>query len=70
MDALPEITDVRRLTLRPGDTLVLRLAREPSMADVDRIRHIVQAALDTDAPVLVLGPGEDIEVIEQTGDGT
>lgn len=59
---LPEITDVKRLTLRPGDRLVVRTRYGPSMQEAAEIReHMDRYA--PGVPVLVLGPDEDIEVI-------
>jgi hypothetical protein len=63
---LPEITEVKRLTLRPGDSVIVRLEYDPSMDEVDGIQAGVLSALgrlDYVPPVLVLGPRMDIEVI-------
>jgi hypothetical protein len=59
---LPEIAEVKRLTVRPGDKLVVRLVRRPDEHEAHEIRERVQAILG--APVLVLGPDADLEVIE------
>lgn len=69
MDGLPEIAEVKRLTPRPGDTLVVRLHRRPDMWEASQIKAQVRAAVG-DVSVLVLGPEDDIEVIEHAGDGT
>lgn len=61
---LPEITEVKRLTIRPGDRLVVRLDRQPDMAEADEITGRVRALLGG-VPVLVLGPDADLEVIGQ-----
>lgn len=58
---LPEITEAKRLALRPGDSLAVRLDREPSDYDADRISQQVSAI--TGVPVIVLGPRMDIEVV-------
>lgn len=60
---LPEIAEVKRLTIRPGDTLIVRLGRYPDMAEVEEIRVRLTEVLGT-VPVIVLGPDEDIEVLE------
>jgi hypothetical protein len=58
---LPEITEAKRLTLSPGDSLAVRLDREPDQYEAHEIAERVRAI--TGVPVLVLGPGADIEVI-------
>lgn len=59
--SLPEITEAKRLALRPGDSLAIRLDREPDESEAyeiaSRVRRIVGV------PVLVLGPSMDVEVI-------
>jgi hypothetical protein len=60
---LPEITDVKQLTLRPGDRLVVRLARTPSMQQAHDIRMHMREYFAPGVPVLVLGPDEDVEII-------
>jgi hypothetical protein len=63
MSELPEITEVQRLRLEPGDALVIRLEREPSMAEADAIKERIRVVLGRDdLPVLVFGPGASIEV--------
>jgi hypothetical protein len=68
MSALPEVTEVKRLTIRPGDALVIRLDRFPDMAEAGEMQHMVRPAFG-DVPVLVLGPDADIEVVGQQGGG-
>ena len=64
MPDLPEIADVKRLTLRPGDSLVVRLARPPTDYDAATIKGRLRAILGRDdLPVLVIGPSDDIEVL-------
>jgi hypothetical protein len=69
MSDLPEITDVQRLTLKPGDRLVVRSPDRLSAQAADMIRQRVIAAfaLDPDAPVLVLPSGISVEVVEAGG---
>ena len=64
---LPEITEAKRLALRPGDSLAIRLDREPNMCEADEISRQVSAI--TGVPVLVLGPSMDVEVIGPEADG-
>lgn len=65
MSDLPEITEVQRLRLEPGDALVVRLEREPDMDEAARIKARVRATLGRDTvPVLVLGPGASLEVVD------
>jgi hypothetical protein len=63
MASLPEITDVKRLTIRPGDTLIVRLGHTPDMDEAGEIVTRLKELLGT-VPVIVLGPDEDIEVLE------
>jgi hypothetical protein len=65
--ALPEISEVRRLIVRPGDRLVLRCARQPTLAELDDIHEYMAKFAGPDVPVLVLGPGEDVEVVGPDG---
>lgn len=59
-----EIKEVRRLGLRPGDTLVLRCSRmmPPQVHDlmVEQARGLLG-----DHKVVVLGPGVDLEVLRE-----
>ena len=70
---LPEITAVERLTLRPGDALVIRLGQAKfSQQQADDIIGHVRALLrlDESVPVLILPAGASAEVIGQTGEIT
>lgn len=61
-DQPPEYESVRILRLQPGDTIVVRLAYEPSRPVI----HAVKAQLEPKFPgheILVLGPNEDIEIV-------
>lgn len=62
---LPEITEVKRLTLRPGDSLAIRLDREPTDCEAHEIATQVREL--TGVPVIVLPPGMDVEVISPDG---
>lgn len=58
---LPEITEVKRLTVHPGDRVIVRCVRDPNMHEAHEIKQKVEAVLGV--PVLVHGPSVDIEVI-------
>lgn len=66
---LPEITEVKRLALRPGDRVVVRLDRHPSDMEAHQLKLRVQAILGEDVPVLILPPEMDLEVLGPGGDG-
>lgn len=67
---LPEIAEVKRLVLRPGDRLVLRLDRDLDDQEAGMLMGRLRATLGEDVPVLVLGPGADIEVLGTEPDGS
>lgn len=66
---LPAIAEVKRLTLHPGDRLVVNLDRQPSDMEVHQLKLRLQAILGDDVPVLVLSPGIDLEVLGPAADG-
>jgi hypothetical protein len=63
---LPEITDVQRLTVKPGDRLVIRAAAKLDAATaahlLERVR--VGLGLPDDVHVVVLDSGMSVEVVE------
>lgn len=61
---LPEITDVQRLTLKPGDRIIVRTEARLDMATADYMRNRVRAhlGLADDFPVLILADGMTLEV--------
>ena len=61
---LPEVTEVRRWTLRPGDRLIVRVDHRIAAGDAGRIKDMVRVslALPGDFPVLLIEPGMDVEV--------
>lgn len=63
---LPEITEVKRLAIKPGDRLIVRLDHEPSQYEAHEMLSRLHALLGADVPVIVLAPGMDIEVLEGT----
>lgn len=60
---IPEVAEVRRLVIRPGDKLVLRLDHLVDESQWENLVRRLRAALGDDVPVLVLEPGADLEVI-------
>jgi hypothetical protein len=71
--SLPDVTEIRRWALQPGDRLIVSTSREISQQDTARIKQLVIAALALPAgfPVLVTGPGVNVEVgtVAQPGNG-
>jgi len=65
---LPEITEAKRLALRPGDSLAVRLDRVPNEYEAHAIAERVRGI--TGVPVLVLWPGVDVEVISPEPGGS
>lgn len=65
---IPEIADARRLRLRPGDVLALRLDCELYEGDADEIRARVREVFGWPVPVMILEPGAEIGVIGPAGD--
>ena len=58
---LPEITDVQRLAVMPGDGLIVRVPVRVDMATANRIKERVRQVFG-DVPVYVLDMGMSIEV--------
>jgi hypothetical protein len=71
--SLPEITEVKRLTIRPGDRIVVRLGSDLyDDADIDEIKRRLADMFDGlpyVPPVIVLGPDIDLEVAGPEADG-
>lgn len=66
---LPEITEVKRLAVRPGDRLVVKLDRDPTPDEADRIAGILRDLFEDEdyvPAILVVPAGTDVEVIEAT----
>jgi hypothetical protein len=63
---LPEITEVQRLTVKPGDRLIIRtdekLRADTAAYLLDRVRHGLD--LPDDVHVVVLDSGMSVEVVE------
>jgi hypothetical protein len=60
---LPEITEVQRVTLKPGDRLAVRVAGRITPQQADMIRQRVMATWPG-VPVLILDDSASLEVIE------
>jgi len=69
MADLPEITDVQRLALKPGDRLIIRtdekLRADTAAYLLEAVRY--RLALPDDVHAVVLDSGMSIEVVEAGG---
>lgn len=65
----PPIEEVRRLLLRPGETLVVKVADLLSADRAGDIRKYLQAIFGEEQKVLVLDGGVDLEVVRPTDAG-
>lgn len=63
---LPEITDVQRLILKPGDRLIVRTGAKLDTATAARMLEVVRArlGLPDDVRVVILDSGMSMEVVE------
>ena len=64
--SLPEITDVQRLRLEPGDALVVHLnAHELTESDALMVRTRARAGLGLaeDVPILILAAGQRLSLV-------
>jgi hypothetical protein len=63
-DSIPQVKDVTRLRLEPGDALVIRLETRPDEHDVHMIKERVRATFGRDdLPVLVTGPDVTVGMV-------
>lgn len=62
--SLPEITDVQRLTLKPGDRVIVRAPGHLTPQAVDMLRARMRAWLPDGVQALVLDGGMSLEVLE------
>lgn len=64
-----QLPEVRLLRPQPGDVVVVRLDELSSEQDMhylsERVREVVKIP---DIPVLVLGPGANVEVVRRDGE--
>lgn len=65
MDVLEQITEVQRLTLRPGDSLVVRMRGpvNPDLADMVKVRIRIALGLDDSTRIVMLPDDMRIEVL-------
>lgn len=54
-----------KLDVHPGDTLVVKLSGQPSIAVVERVQDILKAALPKGVKVLVTPPGIEFTVVRK-----
>ncbi len=66
MADLPEITEVQRLTVKPGDRLIVRTDEKLSPETVAALRKHLHSwlGLPDDVRVLILDGGASLEVVE------
>jgi len=67
-DLLDGLEEIRRLTVRPGDTLVFRFKHAVSAATADAVVDRVKALLRDDIKILILDQGTTLEVVEKADD--
>jgi hypothetical protein len=70
---IPEITDARRLRMRPGDVLAFRFDQAPTYEEAQEIRARVAEIFGWPVPIMILEAGTEIGVIgpaDAPGDGT
>jgi hypothetical protein len=67
---VPEVAEVRRLVVRPGDKLVMHLDHCPNDAEAADLIDRLHRALGDDVTVLILEPGEDLDVLSLDRSGT
>lgn len=65
----PEVTEVKRLTIRPGDRIIITCDTRLSEYDYDMLRSLCREflALPDDIPLLVLPGGMDLKVAGPDG---
>jgi hypothetical protein len=61
-----EITEVQRLTLKPGDRLVVRTDEKLTTEQHYQVRAVIRAHLEIpdDVPLVILPRGMSVEVVE------
>lgn len=65
--SLPEVTEIRRWKLEPGDRLIVNVDAEITNAQVELIKERVRGglALPGHVPVLVTSRGVNVEVVSE-----
>lgn len=61
-----ELEEVKRLNLRPGDTLVVKVGRTVTSSQVSDMRRVLQEILGEEQKVLILSPDVELEVVRPT----
>ena len=59
----PQSAEVKRLEIRPGDRLVVKIDREVSPGEFDSIARSLRKTFGPDVPIFLSEPGIDIKVI-------
>lgn len=59
------LESVQRLDVKPGETVVLKLAAEPTEQEAQRITEQLRRAIPDGAKLLLLGPGMEISVVAE-----
>lgn len=67
-ELLEDVEEVRRLTIRPGDTLVFRFKQRLSREVVDDIGQYVKEKLGEDIKLMILDQGTALDILEKTAD--
>ena len=62
MAGLPEVTEIGRVAIRPGDRLVVRLDRHPDQAGAAGLRRHLESVFPG-VPIAIIGPVAGIDVI-------
>jgi hypothetical protein len=61
------ISEINRMTLRPGDIVVIRVSNIPTLDQVERVKAHFRSILDQcghdKSGLIILGPDTSIEVI-------
>jgi hypothetical protein len=60
---LPEIAEIKRVTVHPGDRLVVHLDHPVDDAEFERLKREFRKFFGEDVPVLLVEPGIDITVL-------
>jgi hypothetical protein len=62
-DGAIRVESIRRLDVKPGETLVVRAAKRVNQQIAADIRRLIEPHLPQGVGVLVLGPDFDLEVV-------
>ena len=63
VDELLADLEVRRLTLKPGDIVVARIARRITVADAAHVKELL-GPIVAPHPVIVIDPSTTLEILE------